>query len=257
MGNATWVGVGYMVFLAPINMMVFSVVSRMRRKVLKYSDLRVKMMNEILTGIRIIKFYAWEQPFGKEVGRLRQSEVNALTKLAYTTAVGFSIILLSTPIIQPIFVFLTYVKIQSQPLSAATAFTTVALFNIMRLPFAFMPMGLLQFIQARISLKRLQRYLALPELAPYVQTTPPPDVPPDSPLAQSGSITIRNGTFTWIDPDGPEIRPVNEETPREKKKAKKKAEEQRQSRKDNKNNNKNNNNKAATKPSVREEKGHQ
>jgi hypothetical protein len=58
-GNATWVGVGFMVFLIPINIAVFSVVSKMRLKVLKYSDLRVKMMNEILTGIRIIKFYAW------------------------------------------------------------------------------------------------------------------------------------------------------------------------------------------------------
>lgn len=58
-GNATWVGVGFMLFLAPINVVVFSVVSKMRRRVLKYSDLRVKMMNEILTGIRIIKFYAW------------------------------------------------------------------------------------------------------------------------------------------------------------------------------------------------------
>jgi hypothetical protein len=58
-GNATWVGVGFMLFLAPINIVVFSVVSKMRLKVLKYSDLRVKMMNEILSGIRIIKFYAW------------------------------------------------------------------------------------------------------------------------------------------------------------------------------------------------------
>ena len=56
-GNATWVGVGFMLFLAPVNIVVFSIVSTMRRKVLKYSDLRVKMMNEILSGIRIIKFY--------------------------------------------------------------------------------------------------------------------------------------------------------------------------------------------------------
>ena len=40
--------------LAPINVVVFAVVGKMRRKVLKYSDLRVKMMNEILAGIRII-----------------------------------------------------------------------------------------------------------------------------------------------------------------------------------------------------------
>eukprot|EP00980_Cylindrotheca_fusiformis_P028088 scaffold22578_cov164-Cylindrotheca_fusiformis.AAC.14 len=221
-GNATWVGVGYMVLLAPINVVIFSVVSKMRRKVLKYSDLRVKMMNEILTGIRILKFYAWEKPFGKEVGRLRQKELEALTRLAYTTAVGFSIILLSTPIIQPIIVFLTYVNIQDAPLTASTAFTTVALFNQMRFPFAFMPMGLLQFIQSRISLKRLERYLAMPELQGYVEDTPPPDTPEDSPLAKSGSITIKDGSFSWIDPDAPEIKPVQDEPLKKKDKKKKK-----------------------------------
>lgn len=201
-------------------MVVFSVVSKMRRKVLKYSDLRVKMMNEILTGVRIIKFYAWEKPFGKEVGRLRQKELEALTKLAYTTAVGFSIILLSTPIIQPIIVFLTYVNIQDEPLSASTAFTTVALFNIMRFPFAFMPMGLLQYIQSKISLKRLERYLALPELQKYVEDCKHPDTPDDSPLAKSGSITIKEGNFSWIDPEAPEIKPVQDEKPKKDKKKK-------------------------------------
>ena len=58
-GNATWVGVGFMVLLVPVNGVVFAQVSKQRRKVLKYSDARVKMINEILSGIRIIKFYAW------------------------------------------------------------------------------------------------------------------------------------------------------------------------------------------------------
>jgi hypothetical protein len=49
-GNATWVGVGFMIFLAPINTVVFSIVTKQRLKVLQYSDLRVKMMNEILNG---------------------------------------------------------------------------------------------------------------------------------------------------------------------------------------------------------------
>lgn len=230
-GNATWVGVAYMVFLAPINAKVFSVVAKMRRKVLKYSDMRVKMMNEILTGIRIIKFYAWELPFGKEVSRVRKLEMDALTKLAYTVAVGFSIILLSTPIVQPIIVFVTYVNIQDQPLTAATAFTTVALFNLMRFPFAFMPMGLLQYIQSKISLKRLERYLALPELNPYVVDTPAPDTPDDSPYAKSGSITIQDGSFGWVNPDGPEIKPVQDEEPSKKKKNQGKKEKRKSRRK--------------------------
>jgi ATP-binding cassette subfamily C (CFTR/MRP) protein 1 len=221
-GNATWVGVGFMVFLAPINTIVFSIVSKQRRKVLQYSDLRVKMMNEILAGIRIIKFYAWERPFGKEVSTLRGKEVAALTKLAYTSAVGFSLILMSAPLIQPILVFLTYVAIQDKPLDAATAFTTVALFNIMRFPFAFMPMGLLQYIQSRIALRRVERYLDLPELSEYVESNPPPE-----PMAENatsckefGSVTVVNGSFSWVDPNAKPIRAVQEPSKKKKKKKK-------------------------------------
>jgi ATP-binding cassette subfamily C (CFTR/MRP) protein 1 len=192
-------------------MFIFSIVSKQRRKVLKYSDLRVKMMNEILTGIRIIKFYAWERPFGGEVDELRGKELAALTKLAYTSAIGFSLILMSAPIIQPILVFLTYVAIQSKPIDAATAFTTVALFNVMRFPFAFLPMGLLQYIQSKISLRRLERYLDLPELTDYVESTPPAGTAADSPSAKEGSVTIQNGTFTWVDPDAAPIRPIQDE----------------------------------------------
>lgn len=84
-GNATWVGIGFMFVLVPVNGVVFSNVSKMRRKVLKYSDARVKIINEILGGIRIIKYYGWEVPFGKEVKRLRDKELKALTTLAYVS----------------------------------------------------------------------------------------------------------------------------------------------------------------------------
>ena len=209
-GDATWVGVGFMVALAPVNIIVFSVVGKMRRKVLKYSDLRVKMMNEILAGIRIIKFYAWEKPFKKEVGMIREKELKALTNLAYVSAIGFSLILLSAPIIQPILVFLTYIKIQNQSLTASTAFTTVSLFNIMRFPFAFLPMGLLQYIQSKIALRRLGKYLQLPELTKYVESTPHPDDCDDDDNGDNGdngdneggtsdkySITMKNCSFSW------------------------------------------------------------
>lgn len=211
-GNATWVGVGFMIALLPVNTVVFSIVSKQRRMVLKYSDMRVKMMNEILAGIRIIKFYAWERPFGKEVGHLRGKELEALTKLAYTSAIGFSLILMSAPLIQPILVFLTYVAIQDESLTAATAFTTVALFNIMRFPFAFLPMGLLQYIQSKISLRRLERYLDLPELDTYVEHCAPPTSGDsnDPAASKEGSVTIRNGSFSWFNPENKPIRPINE-----------------------------------------------
>jgi len=134
----------------------------------------VKIINEVLSGIRIIKFYAWEKPFGKEVDKIREKELEALTTLTYVSNIGFSVVLMSAPIVQPILVFLTYIFIQDAPLTPAKAFTTVALFNIMRFPFAFLPMGLLQYIQSAISLRRLTAYLLLPELDQVVIQQPPP-----------------------------------------------------------------------------------
>ena len=157
-----------------------------------------------------------ERPFGKEVDKIREKELDALTKLAYVSAVGFSLILLSAPIIQPILVFLTYVSIQDEPLDAATAFTTVALFNIMRFPFAFMPMGLLQYIQSKISLRRIERYLQLPELVEYVLA--------DGESAE-GSISVKNGTFSWVDPDAAPIKPIQDEKKKKKKRRKSSAED--------------------------------
>ncbi len=184
----------------PLNTVLFSMISKQRRRVLKYSDLRVKMMNEILSGIRVIKFYAWERPFIQEVSYLRGKELHALTQFAYTTAIGFSLVLTAVPLFQPVLVFLTYVAIQDEPLTAATAFTTIALFGMMRFPFSILPMGLSQYVQCRISLSRLERYLILPVLAQYVQLTPPPK--PTSPSEEMpGSVTIRNGTFAWVRPD--------------------------------------------------------
>jgi len=199
--NATWVGVGYMVALAPVNTLIFSVVGKMRNKALKCSDARVKMINEVLSGIRIIKFYAWEKPFGNEIFKIREKELEALTTLTYVSQIGFSVVLMSAPIVQPILVFLTYIMIQDEPLTPAKAFTTVALFNILRFPFAFLPMGLLQYIQSSISIRRLTRYLQLPDLEQVTIREPPPDAVDGSPETIPGSVTMKNCSFCWIDPD--------------------------------------------------------
>ena len=37
-------------------------ISKLRREMLKYTDKRVKLMNQLLVGIRVIKMYAWETP---------------------------------------------------------------------------------------------------------------------------------------------------------------------------------------------------
>ena len=86
------VEVGYssiaaMLLLIIINycqMLVGSSVGKVRQQLVKFTDDRVKVMNECLQGIRVVKFYAWEVPVAQRVNELRNSElVKILTYLAY------------------------------------------------------------------------------------------------------------------------------------------------------------------------------
>lgn len=51
----------------------------------------MKLMNEVLNGIRVIKMYAWEKPFHAFVHDARTKELNVLRTLQYTSA-GVSVL---------------------------------------------------------------------------------------------------------------------------------------------------------------------
>ena len=52
------------------------------------ADKRVKLVNELITGIRIVKFYAWEKPFKKMIESVRGIELEAIKKHAYWMQCG-------------------------------------------------------------------------------------------------------------------------------------------------------------------------
>jgi hypothetical protein len=49
-------------------------VGSFRRQAIKYTDGRVRMMSEVLTCIKLIKMYAWENAFARVIGDLRNKE---------------------------------------------------------------------------------------------------------------------------------------------------------------------------------------
>lgn len=55
---------------------------------MQYKDSRIKLMNEILNGIKVLKLYAWENSFKEKVLAIRQKELNVLRKTAYLGALS-------------------------------------------------------------------------------------------------------------------------------------------------------------------------
>ncbi|KAI1280795.1 ATP-binding cassette sub-family C member 3 [Halotydeus destructor] len=63
LGWATLAGVVIMVIIIPLNGYLAGLSKKMQTKQMKEKDERIKAMNEILSGIKVIKLYAWEESF--------------------------------------------------------------------------------------------------------------------------------------------------------------------------------------------------
>lgn len=53
---------------------------------MKEKDARIKIMNEVLNGIRVIKLYAWERSFIELIYAIRNRELAVLKTTAYLNA---------------------------------------------------------------------------------------------------------------------------------------------------------------------------
>ena len=54
-----------------------------RKKGLRFTDKRVRISTEVLQGIRLIKFYAWEAFYVQQIGVLRTKEIQTIRMSAY------------------------------------------------------------------------------------------------------------------------------------------------------------------------------
>lgn len=178
-------------------------------------------MNEILQGIKAVKFYAWEKPFAAAVDKEREDEISKLSSTIWVRAATVAI-MMSVPIVIAVITFSFFTGVFKQRLDPAKIFTGIALLNQLRFPVMMLPMTINALIDARIGLKRIERFLDLEDTDNYHRDTTggkpkqdvveeqlKPDVEDDitrkvvstgsssSNSQDFGSITIQDGEFEW------------------------------------------------------------
>uniref|UniRef100_A0A8C9ED95 ATP binding cassette subfamily C member 3 n=1 Tax=Phocoena sinus TaxID=42100 RepID=A0A8C9ED95_PHOSS len=86
LGPSVLAGVALMVLLIPLNGAVAVKMRAFQVEQMKLKDSRVKLMSEILGGIKVLKLYAWEPSFLKQVEDIRQEELRLMRQAAYLHA---------------------------------------------------------------------------------------------------------------------------------------------------------------------------
>ena len=184
---ATFIGLGILLISTPATTIFLKKITGFRREMLKYTDQRVKLMNQLLVGIRVLKMYAWESAQEAAVLEVRKSELGALGK-AIPYRVGLQTLLFAAPSLAMVTCFVVYGTVNPDQFTASSVFTSIALFALMRFPLIFLPFALIQLANALVSMRRLSIF--------YLQENRQENVEP----LDSIGICIEDGDFVWRKP---------------------------------------------------------
>ena len=160
LGEAAIAGIVFLALMSPTNWYLSKAIARMRKKHMPLSDERVNLCSEIFNGISVVKCFSWETKFYEKILSLRSKEMKYIRQETLAFA-NFIVLLIVFPSCSLVVSFLTYVYISSEPLTAANAFSAIALFNALRFPLMELGQILNTIIQTDTALTRIARFLNL------------------------------------------------------------------------------------------------
>ena len=173
LGGAALIGICIMVLALPLQGLISKAALHVQERMLHVTDARLDQLNEVLSTIKTVKFFAWELPFAKRLASVRHAELTLL-RHALALDVLYDFAFVGVPMLVTMTTFGVHTLLLHRPLSAQTAFTALAIFNLLRTPLADMPEMVMRSIAALVSLGRIESFLAEPETDKYAQLTGAP-----------------------------------------------------------------------------------
>ena len=75
LGPSALAGFAIFVVMTPVQTRFMRLMLRFRQKTMVFTDKRAKLLQELLSSIKVIKFFAWEDPYLEKIHQVRNSEV--------------------------------------------------------------------------------------------------------------------------------------------------------------------------------------
>ncbi|CAL9690131.1 unnamed protein product [Knipowitschia caucasica] len=165
LGPSCLAGMAIFFILMPVQTMFGRLFSRFRAETAILSDDRIRTMNEVISGIRVIKMYGWEKPFAKLVDEVRRMEISRIMKSSYLRGLNMASFFVASKII--IFATVCVYVLTGNHLTASRVFMAVALYGAVRLTITlFFPCAIEKVSESLVSIKRIQGFLLLDEVSP-------------------------------------------------------------------------------------------
>ena len=164
-GVAAVVGVVVLlIFLAAVSYST-SQLYRFRTVVSKLTDIRVGLVKELITNLKIIKFYSWEIPYLSNIVKSRSNEIQYILKIQKLRNIIYAVAMSLTGITAMI-AFLVMYGIEGATRNASSIFSSVSSFEILSWCMNFIPASISVTADMLMALKRIGLFLSAEEIQP-------------------------------------------------------------------------------------------
>ncbi|KAK0161584.1 hypothetical protein PV327_010040 [Microctonus hyperodae] len=161
-GYAGILGIGAVFIVVPIQSFTGKLSSIFRLQTAVKTDERVRLMDEIISGVQVIKMYAWEKPFCIMIALARKLELKVVRKSSYIRGIFMTFNLFTTRM--AIYCTLIGMLFFGQQLTAEKAFVFASYFNILAHTMSAMFVrGVAEIAECIVAVRRLQHFLMYDE----------------------------------------------------------------------------------------------
>ncbi|KAJ7402776.1 hypothetical protein BTVI_83468 [Pitangus sulphuratus] len=165
-GPSCLAGMAVLIILLPVQTCIGRLFSSLRSKTAALTDVRIRTMNEVISGMKIIKMYAWEKSFAELVSGLRRKEISMVMKSSYLRGLNLASFFVASKI-TVFMTFMAYVLL-GNVISASRVFVAVSLYGAVRLTVTlFFPAAVERVSEAVISIRRIKNFLMLDEVSHF------------------------------------------------------------------------------------------
>jgi ABC-type multidrug transport system fused ATPase/permease subunit len=176
LGIAASAAIAALLVLGPLSHAAARRFARTDNELWTWRDKRVSLVSQILSAIRLVKYFAWERPIEREISNLRHSELAAARRLVQNEALSTVFFLASTTIVALIG-FGVYVLLGGE-LSAAVVFPTLLVLMQLEGPVGHLPHFIKNTAHAYVAAERLGDFFRLPSILNHpTEAAPCPAAP--------------------------------------------------------------------------------
>ncbi|CAN1254227.1 ABC transporter C family member 10 [Linum perenne] len=140
-----------------------------QRRITKQQDRRLKAIAEALANMKVLKLYAWETHFRKMIEELRKEELGSISMVLFQRGCMMLLFWASPVLVSAVTFWTCYLL--SIPLNASNVFTFLAALRIVQEPIRMVSDVISMFIDAKVSLDRIAKFLEAPELQQQHRST--------------------------------------------------------------------------------------